>query len=102
MTSSQRLILSRLFNGLTMRRSINHNGAEIFKLYDAKKNPDSYILASAFGSRGAEFLKKDRKGNYSLDLRVVRRQHGNSWVKKEYKERLAARLTNSKTESNAH
>lgn len=100
MNRGQRVIIERLFDGLSMRRSINHNGAEIFKLFDANKNPEIYILASAFGSRGVEFLKKDKKGNYTLDLRVVRRQHGNSWVKKVYRDRLAMRSIKPKTVSN--
>lgn len=89
MTLAQKHLINRLLRSCFMRKSINANGAPIYRLYDEKVNPlRSYRPASvdAIGRHALyEIFKKDKLGRVTLNLSSVRRLHGKSYLKQAYK-----------------
>lgn len=80
MTQLQKDIIERLFDRHTIAAYGNN-----YRLRDAKCNPVLKFTYKTYKPISG-LLRKTGNGMYVLDLRTVRKQRGNSWVKKYYKQ----------------
>jgi hypothetical protein len=78
MTITQKKILQQLFAGGFIT---SHNYR--YRLMDAKRNPHLVFYKKTLNSL-YNYLRK-QKGVLVIDLRVVKKCNGNTWIKKYYK-----------------
>jgi hypothetical protein len=86
MTASQKNIVLHLFKGCYLMRSLNTNGTPIFKLYQPGQKLISYSYPSDIKPI-TELLKEDQNRRFTLNLKIVRKLHGKTYVKTIYKKR---------------
>jgi len=86
MTTEQKAVIKDLVNGIYLMKRTNFYGNEMYMLYDGKMKPQRYVLKRTI-DKGiiSALLKKDAACRITLDLRVVRKLHGNSFIKEQYK-----------------
>ncbi|MDF2189321.1 hypothetical protein [Paraflavitalea sp. CAU 1676] len=99
-----RACFDHLLTGRYMRYSKNLEGDEVFKVYNDRAEVVAYYpirffqplraQAELFGEQQQEttqvkdlryLFKEDRKGRITLNLSIIRQQHGNTWIYKRYK-----------------
>ena len=78
-----------LQNNHYLLRSINSRGKEVYKIMKGKQEPVQYFSAATYRSFH-NILKTDAKKRMTINLSAVRQLNGNSYIKKLYKQRLAA------------
>lgn len=76
-----RTLLTKPGTFIRRRKSIDLPG---YCIYSHDMKPEKWFSEKAFKEL-SPLLKKDKKGRYTLDLQTVRRYHGNSFVKRLYK-----------------
>ncbi len=84
MTYNQKFIISKLLQGAT----ISASGPGQIRLRDAADNPLMKITDPTWDWLKSNVLRKKKK-LFLVDLRKVRSFHGNSFVKKLYKGKVA-------------
>jgi len=89
MTADQKELCKRLFTGHYLRKTRNHNGNTMYKLFDAAGNPIQYYRVSTVEAidnhEHLSLYKGDHKIKLTLNLANIRRLHGRRWLKKTYK-----------------
>lgn len=68
----------------------NGHGRAMFKMYSGNMNPEYYIRSKTY-KKIRDLVKKDKRGRITLNLSLVRKLHGNNWIKKAYKNHAARR-----------
>lgn len=87
MTDAQKRLIKELLSGMYMMKKPNHKGEVMYKLYSGNVVPHRYVKAKVadkvpvFG-----LLKMDCKKRITLNLSSVRKLHGKSWIKQQYKQ----------------
>jgi hypothetical protein len=82
---TERTLLKLLLEGCFLMQRKNFKRKGDYCLYKGKGNPHQYIKPKLLNS--IRHLLKTNNGVLTLDLREVRKLHGNSLLKKEYKKR---------------
>lgn len=88
-------LLNLLTNGCYLRKKINHSGKEGYTLFTGKENPVVWYIESQVKPLMNVCLK-NKKGCYHLSPHLVIKLHGNSSIKKQYKQMRAAVKKHSK------
>jgi hypothetical protein len=70
--------------GFYILPATNAHGRASYKMYSDNMNPQYYIKPRTFGTI-RNLMKRDSRGRLTLNLSLVRQLHGNSWIKKAYK-----------------
>lgn len=58
-------------------------GRARYMLYKGNQDPETYISNAAI-KKYRHLLKKDRKNRFTVNLSMVRQQHGKTYIKKLY------------------
>lgn len=95
MTRSQKLLITKLLKGHFLRR-VERSRRLWYVLYDEKINPLVKIQERTVKSidvyydpkKKMKLWKRNKHGDISLNLSMVRRLHGGNTIKKLYKRRL--------------
>ncbi|GAO43759.1 hypothetical protein FPE01S_02_08650 [Flavihumibacter petaseus NBRC 106054] len=91
MTSSQiKLVDQLLAKDRFMILSRNHRGAVAYKIFQGRMNPVGYARTKT-ATAIWHLMKEDKKGRVTLNRTAIRQVHGNSTVKKLYKNQLHAK-----------
>lgn len=86
MTKRMRIVANYLFDGNYIRISKNIHGTDILLVYDNSCSTICYVPLNK-AKPLFRLLKMDKRtGKLTLNLTIVRRQHGKTWIKKRYKE----------------
>ncbi len=88
-------LLNLLTNGCYLRKRVNHSGKDGYTLMNGKENPVVWYKESQVKPL-MQVLLKDKKGCYYLSRHLVLKLHGNSNIKKQYKQLRAAVKKHSK------
>lgn len=84
--SKKDVIKKLLLPGNWMALSKSLSGTQVYRMYDAKRNPIGVVLYRSLRSwRNNDFIREDKPGHFILSLKSIRALHGNNWVKKQYK-----------------
>lgn len=76
----------------------NAKGEGQYKLYQGKCDPVSWLTDRTMDFRLRGLLKRSHPGRYTLNLRIIRKHDGRSWIKKQYrliKKKKSAPLQNN-------
>lgn len=93
MTSQQSTLIRYMISGeyyLTAR--INHHGRKGFMLYKGTQDPVQWFSEKQIKII-KDLLKADKLRRHTLNLSLVRRQHGKSLIKQLYKKRGKTKVT---------
>ncbi len=83
MKSSAHILFDMLLVPGRFIRARDTHGKARHCLYYGNMNPIRNVSTTAF--RKIRNLLKEKDGKHTLDLRMVRQQHGNSYYKRKYK-----------------
>ncbi len=84
-TYAQKQIIIHLLNGCYLIKAQSTNPKYTHKVYECKMNPVLKVSDKDFKDPFHYFLKKDKRGRLTLNLKTVRKERGNAWIKKAYK-----------------
>lgn len=85
MTDNQKVIIETLLNrDHYLLETNNYNGVSMYKLYKGNQIPVRYVHAKTVSSLRRLF-KRSKTGRLTLNLNLVRQEHGNSFIKQHYK-----------------
>ncbi len=79
MTELQKYIISKLLSGHTLNGDPNHG----YRLLSPEKNVSRRIHYSTYNA--LKPLLRKRGGHFLINKNAVRKLHGKSWVKNQYK-----------------
>lgn len=89
MTPLQKQIILLLLKGMYMMRCVRHDRKTAYKIYRGNMIPVMYVNENTVRSMrkeaGYELFKTDKKKHITLHLSNIRRMHGASWMKQQYK-----------------
>lgn len=95
MTPSVKSLLSNLIDGHHYLKDWSTvQKSRSYKLYKGNMIPCRYV-GNQTVRQIRDLLKKDKYGRYTLNLNRVRQLHGNSIIKRMYKQYLITRKSNS-------
>jgi hypothetical protein len=85
--TDRKSMLEHLLNGHYLRKTYNHHGNVIYKLYDAHHRPLAYVHKLCPQLEAALHIKSIHRstGRLTLDLRAIRSTHGNTYLHQGYK-----------------
>ncbi len=90
MTANQRHIIQKLLQeNHYLVSQCARSGVVKFKMYEGNNNPVQWVDQRTI-KRIKNFLKKDKKGRFTLNLALMRQAHGNSIVNRLYKKKRQA------------
>jgi hypothetical protein len=84
-TYAQKQIIIHLLNGSYLIKVKSINTKYTYRLYEGKMNPVLKVKESDMSSLFTYFLKEDKLGRLTLNLKTIRQERGNAWIKKAYK-----------------
>jgi hypothetical protein len=84
-TYAQKQIIILLLNGCYLMKAPSMNTKFTHRLYEGKMNPVLKVSDKDFKDPFHYFLKEDKRGRITLNLKTVRKERGNAWIKKAYK-----------------
>lgn len=93
MTTTQKKLVAKLLSGHFLRY-FKRGGKDWYILYDAKVNPLQKIYCRTvdkidrFMDPDIKLWKRNKDGDMSLNLSMVRRLHGRNTIKRLYKKKL--------------
>lgn len=92
MTATRKDIIEKLLQGYYLRSWLNRNRISCYRLYDPKGNPIKNVDAKTidtldrFIDPKIKIWRIIKPGKITLNLAMVRRLHGKSFLKKAYKQ----------------